>query len=453
MEQFIQITDKTIDSITFKLEDLEPPKQLIEEKNMQSVIRIFSSKVEKAYQSNYSLACTGSHSFIYSMYRAYAEHRPFIISPDMIWLLICQGFSNHVNFNRGTAQDVFPNLGKHTLEVQNDEIILGDPNSPWEKAPAEFVEQMSEYIDADLLNALRADFSTTTSTTRIATEITIMDAMKSYFEYRVIMIICGIPAITIEGSEEDWEKMLKKLDHLNKYGLEWWTEKLKPILNEFVNVSKGLIDKTFWMNMFKVHTKDSYGSPKSIDGWILKFYPYDRTGEKVDIREIQEIKIEDIFKKLPKEIVSVDFEYQVKGGEGNIINKKAMEYWAGFVGARQNQGNFAIRPEIGWFVTHKEDNETPHNTGRPQTIEYFSLASVPKGLYHGEYNRITLNFIGEINIPGNLTDISAKVIDIKGHMTDTEKSKLKNMFAKSETGITVNGEVIRDKNINFKSLY
>ncbi len=449
MEQLIQITNKTLNSITFKLEDLEPPKELLEEKNMQDVLSVFSSKIEKAYQSKYSLACTGNHSFIHSMHRAYAKHRPFVLSPDMIWLLICQGFSNHVNFNSGTRRDVFPNLGRHKLEVVSDEIILGNPDSPWEKAPAEFIEQMSEYIDADLLDALRADFSTTTPTSSIACEITIMDAMKSYFEYLVVYIICGIPAITIEGNEDDWQKIIKKLDELKKYGLEWWVSKLMPLLNEFVNASKGIIDKVFWMNMFKIHTQDSYGSPKNIDGWILNFYPYDRRGNKANIQEVQRIMVEDIFKELPKDIVNVDFKYLVKDNAGNIIDSKDMEYWAGFVGARQNQGNFAIRPEIGWFVTHKDDNQVQHDTEYPRTIEYFSLTSIPKELFEGEYGKITLNFVGDIDIHDNFADISAKVIFIQGNITDPEKQKLKDMFADNETGLQINDEILRDKNIDY----
>ena len=35
--------------------------------------------------------------FFRSIIRAYASHRPIALSPDMIWLLISQGFSRYVN--------------------------------------------------------------------------------------------------------------------------------------------------------------------------------------------------------------------------------------------------------------------------------------------------------------------------------------------------------------------
>jgi hypothetical protein len=46
-----------------------------------------------------SLVTIGYHSFFYGMYYAYADHHPFVLSPDMIWLIISQGFARHVNNN------------------------------------------------------------------------------------------------------------------------------------------------------------------------------------------------------------------------------------------------------------------------------------------------------------------------------------------------------------------
>ena len=98
--------------------------------------------------------------------------------------------------------------------------------------------------------------------------------MKSYFEYILLRIVCGIPGITLQGTTEDWQKILKKTKQLGKYGLTWWTSELEPILKEFVEASKGKIDKEFWKGMFKYHSKDAVcGGPVTIiDGWIVKFF-------------------------------------------------------------------------------------------------------------------------------------------------------------------------------------
>lgn len=37
-----------------------------------------------------------------------------------------------------------------------------------------------------------------------------MEAVKPYFEFIIIRIVCGIPEITLEGTPEDWENYCTK---------------------------------------------------------------------------------------------------------------------------------------------------------------------------------------------------------------------------------------------------
>jgi hypothetical protein len=69
------------------------------------------------------LVTFGYHSFYRGMYDAYANHRPFTLSPDMMWLLICQGFSSHVNANSEKLRPLFVNFsGKTSLVVKNNKL-------------------------------------------------------------------------------------------------------------------------------------------------------------------------------------------------------------------------------------------------------------------------------------------------------------------------------------------
>jgi len=63
---------------------------------------------------------------------------------------------------------------------------------------AEFSVQIEENTGADLLELVTGDFSTTTAVEKAAFQVTLMDAMKSYFTYSVTTL-CGIPEITLEG--------------------------------------------------------------------------------------------------------------------------------------------------------------------------------------------------------------------------------------------------------------
>ena len=55
---------------------------------------------------------------------AHTNHYPLRISPDDIWLLIVQAFSNHVNVNYKELRNYFVDFeGKKELIVDDDDVI------------------------------------------------------------------------------------------------------------------------------------------------------------------------------------------------------------------------------------------------------------------------------------------------------------------------------------------
>ncbi|MFV0592354.1 MAG: DUF4419 domain-containing protein [Draconibacterium sp.] len=252
------------------------------------------------------LVAMGYHSFFNGMYHAYADHRPFVLSPDMIWLLISQGFARHMNANPELFRDKFLDFdGKLSLLVLTDNDLLKSTGNSkgWEAVFPQLTSQIAKHTGTELINTLSSDFSTTTPVEKVASEITIMEAMEPFFEFIVIRIVCGIPEITLKGTPEDWQKIYDKAKTLGEYDLKWWTNELEPILKEFIKTSKGDIDKDFWRNMFKSHSQEKYGAPDKIDGWIVKFFPYDKGGKRNNLKELIGTD------NLPEEIVKVDLNY------------------------------------------------------------------------------------------------------------------------------------------------
>jgi len=351
--------------VTFQIEELSKPKESLplnsfneicenlilfdastsryetKKKNMNSLFNIIAKS-----QLSDSLVDFGYHSFFGGMYRAYADHRPFVLSPDMIWLLISQGFAQHIHANSEALRHYFVDFsGKETLIVETNEITLDNPNSPWEKIFPEFTKQVAAYTGSEFINVLTADFTTTTPVEKMASEITIMETMKPYFDY-TITTLCGIPEITLQGTTEDWQKILEKTKQLEKYDLQWWTNALEPILEEFIKASKGEINKEFWRNMFKVHSQKEYGKLAIIDGWIVRFFPYDNKQQRNNLKELEY----ESGRNLPNEIVKVDLKYiNLATGETTPL-----ELWAGFFGVEQNKENFALTPKIGWMIRKKD---------------------------------------------------------------------------------------------------
>ena len=384
-----------------------------------------------------SLFHSGYHSFFYAMYNAYADHRPFVLSPDMIWLLISQGFARHVNAQPEKLRPHFVDFSdKMTLLVEAKNGI-DSASMQWEEIFPRFTAQIAQHTGEDLIRTLTADFSTTTAVEKVASEITVMEAMKSYFEFVVFRVVCGIPEITLLGTPEDWEKVLEKSQALGKYDLRWWTDALRPLLEEFVNASKGDIDQDFWRNMFKYHTPKKYGAPKIIDGWIVTFFPYDKEGKRNNLKELTGGD------SLPEEIVKTDIKFIETDG----VNKqeKILELWAGFMGAEQNPLNFALTPRIGWMIREKDvEQQALFRTFQSRNIPDTHLGptidlkinEVPAVLKKFDLiYSLGLHFKQEVHIPEWLKKITIGKLFIHGKISEAETAELIRDFPTTELNI------------------
>ena len=443
--------------ITFEVEQLSKPEKLYPVASPdeiyrylmlfdnESTIRITEKDIWKPpfnviakSESPDSLLYFGYNSFFCGMYQAYADHRPFVLSPDMIWLLINQGFAQHVNANHESLRKYFVNFsGKESLIVQSNKK-LKDPSLLWEEIFPQFTEQIRKEVGGNLVETLTCNFSTTTSLEKTVSEITIMETVKSYFEFITIMIVCGIPEITLEGTPQDWEKVLNKARGLKEYKLEWWISELEPLLEEFVKASKGQVDKSFWRNMFKYHSQKQYGAPNIIDGWIVKFFPYDKEGRRNNLKQLEGRNC------LPDEIVKVDVKYQEVYTDA--VKETPLEFWAGFIGLEQNSKNFALRPQIGWMVRKKDVNNDglknklsadAQNNGWGSGIN-IRVKEFPTVLLElKEIKRLDIQFIDKIDIPDEISKIKIESLTLYGKITKEGIERIKKLLP--DTDIKING--------------
>ena len=295
------------------------------------------------------------NTFSKGMMQAFAYHRPVVLSPDMIWLLISQAFAHHINLNADELRDrIVEHEGKMLLTAVSDVDLLADPDHvDWNYIFTDFENMISANTKNGIAELVTADFSTTGPTEKIASQITLMESVKSYFEYEVMYTVCGIPDVTLLGTPDDWRKVRQKASRLSGYGLDWWIEELDPVLEQFVRASEGDVDIEFWQGMVKKRRPGEVrfascqpfdDSVTQFDGWFLKFYPYDMNGRTPD-------KIAFHHQMLP-EMVKTPFRYRVVDKFGGIIADYEMELWAGFFGLSENPENGALTPSIGWMVRH-----------------------------------------------------------------------------------------------------
>lgn len=240
--------------IVVKIETLSKPERLLnnspKEKIWDQLIRTdakielndkipFENNIIVMGEAPDSLVYFGFHPFLQGMYEAYSHHRPFVLSPDMINLLICQAFSKHVNVNSEALRDMFTDSpDKIALNVATNADLLRD-SVDWGAIFSGFSEQIAVYAGSKLVDAMTNDFSTSGLSERIASQITLMDATKPYFDFYVMYAVCGIPEVTLLGTVEDWQKVYDRLAVYDSYGLKWWTRELRPILKKIISTTKG----------------------------------------------------------------------------------------------------------------------------------------------------------------------------------------------------------------------
>lgn len=447
--------------ITFDIEQLEAPSETLEEETADKIfnrlVRISAGnrrhslsdkRIEHSImarsQSGRDMVFFGFNPFFNSMYRAYADHRPFVLSPDMIWLLISQGFARHVNIHAEELRaEMTDTEGKTELVVRADDVRLDDPHAPWEDVFDGFTQQIAGHLGNDLIETLRSDFTTTTPVSKAVSAITVMETFKPYFEFVTMRLICGIPRITLEGTPDDWKKIRQKAHSLRRYGLDWWIDELDPILRQFVRASEGDADKPFWRDMFKCHSSKQYGNPLQVDGWIVRFFPYDKYGHRTDLKVIS------LHDRLPDEMVRVDIKYVETSGDGSVKRTTPLVLWAGFVGAEQDSETFTLKPQIGWMVRRKDDERKEHarrfHVPQSKDLDLRIGSALPEELSkRKKIRQLTLRFEHEVRLPDWIADIDIERLIISGPVSESELDRIVGLIP-PETFLFINRQVYEGK--------
>lgn len=377
---------------------------------------------------------TGKDVFFQTIVKAYAEHRPLVLSPDMMWVLISQGFARYVNaHSEQMRHQLVSHDGKMDLVVQSEKDLLSE-DADWEKLMSDFTAQINDNTKGDIAQTITADFSTTGTTERITSQITLMETMKSYFDYVVHYIGCGIPTITLTGTPQDWQKVVEKTQQLEKYGVGDWIQNLIPILTEFVKASEGKPNQAFWQKMVKKQRVDKLGGgrcipsqPTELDGWILKFFP-DENGLTLD--QVQHTH------KMPSERVYVDFKYQIiNPADGTVLSETPLQLVAGFIGADVDLKTGAMKPKMGWIVRQMADNDSLVKRLQKMDGENsFSgidlrVNKVPELLAQLPHIRqLTLRFTNEVELPDWFFNLQIDNLTIWGEINETTEDTIRKSF-------------------------
>jgi hypothetical protein len=392
--QTVQFQQQKTPSVTFAVSEVKRATEPLPESEYADALAVglaqdgTVAKLE-AYSRDtkrlVSLEETPANAFLHAFNLAFDEHRPIVLSPDMIWLVIAQGVALHINGNAEAMRGRFAaHEGKANITVRRDEFVRGFAGNSWEGVFAEFSEQIRTHVGERSHSLVARRFSTTGVVERAAFEVTLMDAFQSYFNYDLVTL-CGIPQITLEGTPDDWQSIREGAEALADYELGWWTKHLLPVLDQFVAASRGDADLSFWRDIYKID--DDSGGPH-ITGSIVNLFPYivHALPPRSEIEAMRAIyqneqglspanaqkKIDKMYNGCGKTRRNPHLGWRPEFSEmpmcgitSNLVpsglatapftwtylgTKLPMQFVAGFVGVAQDRETLALRPEIGWAV-------------------------------------------------------------------------------------------------------
>ena len=292
--------------------------------------------------------------FLAAVHTAFSQHRPLVLSPDAVWLTVAQGVAQHMTVHGERLRSRFvAHQGKLKLTFEGHGWAEGSPENPWPEAFASWTDQVREHVGARAYDTLVCDFSTTTPAERAASQVVMMDVFERYFQYELVCI-CGVPAVTLEGTPADWQRLADKAAGLADFDLHWWLPHLLPICRQFARASRGDVDRPFWQDICKL--RRAYGGDV-INGWVARLFPYlrDFIGGPCSRRN-PIFETGEGFQSLvaPSGLSRVPFVWR----DARTGRERHMEAVGGLLGVEQRAGDLALRPKVGWAVREAETGST-----------------------------------------------------------------------------------------------
>lgn len=353
--------------------------ELMEPMDVDAAVRSLLLKPVEAMSCDAKrlVSCDTQHAFATAAKHAFYKHLPLVVRPDDVWFCIMQGVASHIAQNTEALRDrIVAHEGKKKLIVTRPDFFLGQPN-PWPEAFAAFSAQIGEHVGA-LRALVSVRFSTSTPTEVAAFDVCLMDAFQGYFDYEMLAG-CGIPEITVLGTEADWQSMRSRIALLADYDLAWWIDALDPVLARIADTAAGRVDAAFWHSFFRYQ---SGSGPAELTGWIVTLFPYLKDGRNATrlVRNTwlaswdERFRIADSRGKawldwnsvqgpgiglVPGSLASAPVRF-VDARDGKNTD---LRFVAGMFGVDQHPDTGALAPVFGWAVVQDVEVAPPPRAG------------------------------------------------------------------------------------------
>jgi len=352
---------------TLKVSDVKPSTKEYKTVSLKKIITNLVKETEfkiiqdSTKQDNVSGEFFGC-GFVRTLVNAYNEHLGLVLDPNQVWVVIVQQFSLYLSKNSEELRDkIIDFKGKNQLEIFSGGTLFTTDFG--DLANRMVNEQITKNIKTqDLVDWLLPSFSTTKERHRISGSISIMCALREYFDYK-FTLKCGLPSVTLLGNLQDWQKLRKKADKLLEFkikkdsNIEKWHKMLTSILDQFVLTKQGKGDPKWWNRIVSHHGGGS--GPSFISGWASVFTCFSDRGdwqgdrftvqtvgtyEKSEFPVINTNDISSSFLSVPVLINDRGKEYKSTVMAGNF----AMQ-----ILKNKNTQTISVTPRVDWCIAIK----------------------------------------------------------------------------------------------------
>ena len=388
-------SDKTFEyleggGVKFHIEDKDAPsKPLTQISGQQCWEKILSEsgiselnaniKTHSAVDSK--LVCFDRNACFEGFLNAFDKHYSLVLSPDMIWLLISQGISTHINQNAEQLRNRLVDFDDQKELVVTTLRDVFEYDEDWDWVIQAFSDSIDRNMNARFSDLMVCNFSTTGTVERVTSQITMMESVRKYFRYVVRLVGCGIPDITLLGTTDDWKEIRSRIKRLDDLDLGWWREKLEPVLDEFVNASQGNVNRKFWLDMVQEYSPQRSGTggcggpstiPAQYNGWFTVFFPFceEEKGFEGPLHVVRTPSIVTHNTKVCSEIKKVDVKYIMTLPDHEEIHN--LELWAGFIGMEMDWDNRSLKPSMSWMMREKIGSGLDMGKLEPREVEFLN---------------------------------------------------------------------------------
>jgi hypothetical protein len=172
---------------------------------------------------------------------------------------------------------------KKTLSLAVDSLRILDSDRPkggnksvpaidWSVAVRQMGQLIRDDMKTDLATLFTSPFSATIEVERAVFDCTLMDSVKSYYDYR-FTLECGLPQVTLRGSPNDFQQVIDRANQLRTIftNFHWWLDPLLPHLQQLKARTEGKADIDWWQKI--CHCVEGGSSVSILSGWLADFVP------------------------------------------------------------------------------------------------------------------------------------------------------------------------------------